>query len=231
MRVPFLHPTTVPVRSLMTRPAPITLALGFLLGCADTNAPPPDPIELLAVVNSQANTVTIAPVDQSEAPITVQLGNPRGLATSIAAHDRFAIVPFGDIDEVAVVDLVHRIPLPPGAGATGSIMLDDSIGYVANTRRNTVSQVNVLSRKTVEVPVGVSPQGFAFERGRLFVLNGNLDETGEPVGPSWITVLNPATNQLAPGIDSIPLTGSGNAAFATVAGDGLIYIEIGRAHV
>ena len=213
----------------MTRLAPIALALGLLLGCADTNAPPPDPIELLAVVNSQANTVTIAPVDQSEAPIAVQLGNPRGLATSIAARDRFAIVPFGDIDEVAVVDLVrrtmvHRIPLPPGSGATGSIMLDDSIGYVANSLRNTVSQVNVLSRKTVEVLVGVYPQGFAFERGRLFVLNGNLNETGEPVGPSWITVLNPATNQLAPGIDSIPLTGSGNAAFATVAGDGLIYI-------
>ena len=102
--------------------------------------------------------------------------------------------------------IVHRIPLPSGAGATGSIMVDDSIGYVANSLRNTISQVNVLSRKTVEVPVGVSPQGFAFARGRLFVLNGNLDATGEPVGPSWITVLNPATNRPAPGIDSIPLT-------------------------
>jgi hypothetical protein len=213
----------------MSRLAPVAFASALIVGCADTNAPPPDPIELLAVVNSQANTVTIAPVDQSEAPIAVQLGNPRGRATSIAAQDRFAIVPFGDIDEVAVVDLVrrtmvHRIPLPTGAGATGSIMVDDSIGYVANSLRNTVSQVNVLSRKTVEVPVGLYPQGFAFARGRLFVLNGNLDPEGEPVGASWITVLNPATNQPAPGIDSIPLTGPGNAAFATQAGDGLLYI-------
>jgi hypothetical protein len=146
----------------MTRLPPIALALGLLLGCADTNAPPPDPIELLAVVNSQANTVTIAPVDQSEAPIAVQLGNPRGLATSIAARDRFAIVPFGDIDEVAVVDLVrrtmdHRLRLPPGAAATGPTMLDDSIGYVAKSRRTTVSQVREIPRWTVDVPVGVYP--------------------------------------------------------------------------
>lgn len=61
-------------------------------------------------------------------------------------------------------------------------------------------------------------------RGRVFVLNGNLDPTGEPAGPSWITVINPATNEPATGVDSIPLTGPGNAAFATIAGDGLLYV-------
>ena len=49
------------------------------------------------------------------------------------------------------------------------------------------------------------------------MLNANLDSTGEPVGASWLTVINPATNTLAPGIDSVPLTGPGYAAFATVA--------------
>lgn len=213
----------------MPRLAPPALALGLLLGCADTNAPPPDPIELLVVANSQANTVTIAPVDQSEPPVTVQLGNPRGTPRSIAARDRFAVVPLGDIDEIAVVDLlrrtmVHRIPLPEGSGATGAIMVNDTLAYVANPGRNSVSRVSILSRRTSEVAVGVHPQGFAFARGRLFVLNGNLDESGEPLGSSWLTVINPATNAPAPGIDSIPLTGPGNAAFATVAGDGRIYV-------
>ncbi len=213
----------------MIRLASIALVLALATGCADTNAPPPDPVELLVVVNSQANTVTIAPVDQSEEPLAVQLGNPRGTPSSIAARERFAVVPMGDIDEVAVVDLlrrtmVHRIPLPPASGATGAIMINDSIGYVANTLRNTISQVNVLSRRTAEVAVGVGPQGFAIARGRLFVLNGNLDEAGEPLGASWITVINPATNSPATGVDSIPLTGPGNAAFATIAGDGLIYV-------
>jgi DNA-binding beta-propeller fold protein YncE len=103
-------------------------------------------------------------------------------------------------------------------------MVNETIAYVANPLRNSVTRVDVLSRTTVEVPVGVYPQAFSLARGRLFVLNGNLDSTGEPIGPSWITVLNPATNKLASGIDSIPLTGPGNAAFATIAGDGLIYV-------
>jgi DNA-binding beta-propeller fold protein YncE len=213
----------------MTRFAQVALAVGLLLGCADTNAPPPDPVELLVVVNSQANSLTIAPVDQSEAPVTVPLGNPRGRLTAIAARERFAMVLMGDIDQVAVVDLlrrllVHRIPLPEGSGAVGAIMVNDSIGYVANPLRNSISRMNVLSRQAVEVPGGASPQGFSLARGRLFVLNGNLDSTGEPIGASWITVINPANNQLAPGIDSIPLSGPGNAAFATIAGDGLIYV-------
>ena len=213
----------------MPRPAVLALATGLLLGCADTNAPPPEPLELLVVVNSQANALTVVPVDQSEAPVTVPLGNPRGTPTTLAARERLAVVPMGAIDEVAVVDLlrramVHRIPLPAGSGATGAILLNDSIAYVANPRRNTISRVNVVSRQATEVPVGVYPQGFALARGRLFVLNGNLDETGEPAGPSWITVINPATNGLVAVVDSIPLTGPGNAAFATIAGDGLMYV-------
>jgi hypothetical protein len=213
----------------MPRSAALAVATGFLLACADTNAPPPDPIELLVVANSQANSLTIAPLDHSEEPVTVPLGNPRGRPSTIAAWERFAIVPLGDIDQVAVVDLlrrsmVHRIPLPEGSATAGAIMVNETIGYVANPLRNSISRVNVLTREAVEVAVGVSPQGFALARGRLFVLNGNLDSTGEPLGASWITVINPATNQLAPGIDSIPLSGSGNAAHATVAGDGLVYV-------
>lgn len=213
----------------MTPRPVLAAALGLLVGCADTNAPPPDPVELLVVVNRQASTLTIAPVDQSEAPITVELGDPRGTPTTIAARERFAVVPMGDLAEVAVVDLlrrslVHRVPLPEGSGATGAIMLNDSIAYVGNPARNSISQVNVRSRETEEVPVGATPQAFALARGRLFVLNGNLDASGEPVGPSWLTVINPATNNPASGVDSIPLTGPGNAAFATIGGDGLIYV-------
>ena len=213
----------------MTRLAPVALAIGLLLGCADTNAPPPDPVELLVVVNRQGNSLTIVPVDQSEGPVTVALGNPRGTPTAVAARERYALVPMGDIHEVAVVDLlrrtlVHRIGLPEGSAAAGAIMVNETIGYVANPLRNSVTKLNVLSRQAVEVPVGVSPQGFSLARGRLFVLNGNLDTTGQPLGASWITVLNPVTNQPAPGIDSIPLTGAGNASFATIAGDGLIYV-------
>ena len=103
-------------------------------------------------------------------------------------------------------------------------MVEDSIAYVANPNLNTVSRVNLLDGTTSEVDVGRYPQGVVFTRGRVFVVNGNLDETRTPEGPSWLTVIEPSTNALASGIDSIPLTGPGNAASATVGGDGLLYV-------
>jgi hypothetical protein len=72
------------------------------------------------------------------------------------------------------------------------------------------------------VPAGVYPQGIVFTRGKIFVLNGNLVNF-DPAGPSWITVVDPATNAVADGVDSIPLTGDGNAGFGAVGGDGLLY--------
>ena len=103
------------------------------------------------VANSQGNSLTVVPVDQAEAA-DVQLGTPRG------PMSRRGLGPLRNgavenIDQVAVVDLqqglVQRIPLPAGSGATGAIMLNDSIGYVASSR-DTVSQINVLSREIAE---------------------------------------------------------------------------------
>ena len=213
----------------MTRPVQLALATGLLFGCADTNAPPPEPLELLLVVNRQGSSLTIVSVDGPDSPTTVALGGTGATPTTVAAREQMAVVPLGQADAVAVVDvigrkLVRRIPLAAGSGATGAAMVTDSLAYVANPGLNTITRVNVFTGDTAEVAVGVSPLGFAVVRGRLFVLNGNLDETGEAAGPSWITVINPGTNAPAGGIDSIPLTGPGNAAFATVGGDGLLYV-------
>jgi hypothetical protein len=213
----------------MTRPALLALATGFLFGCADTNAPPPEPLELLLVVNGQSNTLTVVPVDEPDSRTSVPLGGSGATPTSVAAREGIAVVPLGEADGLAVVNLIarslmHVIPLAEGSGASAAAMVSDSVAYIANPRLNSITQINVFTRETAELLVGVSPQGFAVARGRLFVLNGNLDETGEPVGPSWLTVINPGTNAPAAGIDSIPLTGPGNAAFATVGGDGLLYV-------
>ena len=213
----------------MTRPALFALATGLLLGCADTNAPPPEPLELLLVVNRQGNSLTIVSVDGVDSPTAVPLGGSGATPTTVAAREGIAVVPLGEADALAVVDLIgrsliHQVQLPEGSGATGAAMVSDSVAYVANPGLNTITRVNVFTRETAEVSVGVFPQGFAVARGRLFVLNGNLDATGEPAGPSWLTVINPGTNGPAAGIDSIPLTGPGNAAFATVGGDGLLYV-------
>jgi hypothetical protein len=207
----------------------VTAALAAVLGCADTNAPLPDPQEVLLVVNSTANTLSIVPVDGPASAIQVALGGTTPTPVGVSAREGVALVPLGLDNAVAVVDLrtaslARTIPLPDNSGATGSTIVDDSIGYVGNPNLNSVSRVNYLTGATSEVPVGRYPQGLIFTRGKVFVLNGNLDDTFSAAGPSWLTVVDPVTNAVATGIDSIPLTGEGNAGFATVGSDGLLYV-------
>lgn len=203
-------------------------AAGMVLGCADTNAPLPDPEEVLLVVNSTANTLSIVPVDATGSAIEVALGGTTPTPVGVSARKAVAIVPLGLDNALAVVDLrsrthVRTIPLPDNSGATGSTIVDDSIAYVGNPNLNTVSRVNYLTGATSEVPVGVYPQGLVFTRGMVYVLNGNLVNFS-PAGPSWLTIVDPTTNGQAIGADSIPLTGPGNAGFADVASDGLLYV-------
>ena len=199
------------------------------LGCSDTNAPLPDPQEVLLAVNSTANTLSIVPVDAPNSAVAVPLGGTTPTPTGVSAREGVAIVPLGLDNAVVVVDLrtasiIRTIPLPENSGATGSAIVDDSIAYVGNPNINTVSRINYLTGANSEVPVGVYPSGLVFTRGKVFVLNSNLDETFSPAGPSWLTVVDPATNAVATGVDSIPLTGEGNASFGAVGSDGLLYV-------
>jgi hypothetical protein len=57
----------------------------------------------------------------------------------------------------------------------------------------------------------------------VFVLNGNL-AASVPAGPSWVSVVDPLTNRLATGIDSIEMPGPGNAGSGDVAQDGVLYV-------
>jgi hypothetical protein len=205
------------------------LAAAVVLGCAETTAPLPDPEEVLLAVNSTANTLSIVPVDGPSSAIQVPLGGTTPTPTGVSAREGVAIVPLGLDNAVAVVDLraamvLRTVPLPDNSGATGSAIVDDSIAYVGNPNLNSVSRINYLTGLTSEVPVGVYPSGLVFTRGKVFVLNSNLDETFSPAGPSWLTVVDPETNARAAGVDSIPLTGEGNASYAAVGSDGLLYV-------
>jgi hypothetical protein len=212
--------------------APAVIALGLTalgLGCSDTNAPLPDPQEVLLAVNSTGNTLSIVPVDGPNGAVQVPLGGTTPTPTGVSAREGVAIVPLGLDNAVAVVDLraatvMRTIPLPDSSGATGSAIVDDSIAYVGNPNLNSVSRVNYLTGTTSEVPVGIYPSGLIFTRGKVFVLNANLDETFSPAGPSWLTIIDPATNGEAIGVDSIALTGEGNASYAAVGSDGLLYV-------
>ncbi len=219
----------MPNRVRRARLALVALGAFLLPGCADTNAPAPTPEEVLLTVNAGGNTLTVAPIDPPGDVVEIPLGGRDSRPNGVAARGEIALVPLGPGDAVALVDLrlrrlIDRIPLPAGSGATGVAVINDSIAYVGNPNLNSVSRVNYLALTTQEVPAGSHPDGVIFTRGRVFILNANVDGAGTPLGSSWITVLDPVTNAPAAGGDSIALTGSGGASFATTAGDGLLYV-------
>jgi hypothetical protein len=203
----------------------VLLLAALVAACADTNAPAPEPTEALLAVNSTAATLSIVPVENPSAGVQVPLGGTTPTPVGVSALGRTALVPLGLDNAVAVVDLVsatlvRTIPLPDNSGATGSAIVDDSIAFVANPNLNTVSRVNYVEGTSTESPVGVYPQGIIYARGRIFVMNGNLVNFA-PAGSSWLTVIDPAANTV---VDSVALTGPGNAGFATLGTDGLLYV-------
>lgn len=206
-----------------------SLVLGTLLACARAQEPLPPAEEALLVVDSTAPALEVIPVQSPASAVVVPLGAINATPGSLSALNGWALVPLGAADAVAVVDLqtrtlVRTIPLAPGSGATGAAIVDDSIAYVANPGLNTVTRINYLTGDTTtSIGVGRYPQAAVYTRGRLFVLNGNLP-LGVPPGPSWISVVDPVTNRLATGIDSILLPGPGNAGSGAVPSDGVLYV-------
>jgi hypothetical protein len=205
------------------RSLPFLLVLGA--ACADTTAPLPAPTEVLLVVNSTANTLSVVPVNAPATGVAIPLGGVSATPVGVDALDGTAIVPLGFDNSAAIVNLrtgaVDHVTLPANSGATGVAMVSDSIAYVANPNLNTVTRINYLTHDTASVAVGVYPQAITYTRGRIFVLNGNLDSTYAPAGPGWITVIDPGTNTVK---DSIGLPPPGNPQFAAVGSDGLLYV-------
>ena len=209
--------------------AGLALAVAGSMSCAETSAPLPAPEEVVVVLNTNDATLSLIPVAAPTLVSTVPLGASDVQPASVTTRGAVAVVPLQAQDAIAVVDLragqlVSTIPLAPGSGVAGAALISDSIAYVSNSRLQTVTRVDLSTRDTVSIPVGGTPQQITFTRGRVLVINANLDDQGRPAGESWISVIDPAANLTGLLTDSIPLFGPGNARFSTVAGDGLVYV-------
>ena len=209
--------------------AGLALAIAGSTSCAETSAPLPAPEEVVVVLNTNAATLSLIPVAAPTQVSTVPLGASDVRPASVATHGATAVVPLQGRDAIAVVDLrarqlVNTISLAPGSGVAGAALITDSLAYVSNSSLQTVTRINLSTGDTVSIPVGRTPQQITFTRGRILVLNANLDGQGKPAGESWISVIDPAGSLAGAVVDSIPLVGPGNARFSTVAGDGLVYV-------
>ena len=209
------------------------VALGYFLAgawsCAETSAPLPPPEEVVVVLNTTAATLSLVPVAAPTQVSTIPLGASNALPASVATRGATAVIPLRATDELAVVDLragtlVNTIALAPGSGVAGAALISDSVAYVSNANLNTVTRVDLANGDTASTAVGPTPQHVTFTRGRVLVMNSNLDVSGKPAGESSISVIDPSSDPASAPVGTIPLVGPGNARFSTVAGDGLVYV-------
>lgn len=181
------------------------------------------------VLNTAAATLSLVPVVAPTQVSTIPLGAADVQPVSVATRGATAVVPLRGRDAIAVVDLragilVNTIALAPGSGVAGATLVSDSIAYVSNENLNTVTRVDLATGDTASAAVGNTPQHVTFTRGRVLVMNANLDSLGKPAGESSISVIDPANGTGLGIIGTIQLVGPGNARFSTVAGDGLLYV-------
>src|SRR5207247_5457658 len=208
------------------------LALTLATGCSDALEQKSSAGQVIGVVN--ANDRTLSVISATDFTVTTrswQMG--RATPGTLDGRGHVFVVPLGAADAVGVdlfftcppgalslcVQPDYTLPLPPGSGATGVAIQDDSIAWVANPNLNTVTRVNYFNGDTTSIAVGVYPQAVAIVGTRVFVVNGNLS-VATPAGPSWLTSFDCCGVRTT---DSIPLTGA-NARFAVVGDDSLLYV-------
>jgi hypothetical protein len=197
--------------------------------CAETAAPPPAPEEIVVVLNTTGATLSLVPVLAPTQVSTIPLGASDVQPVSVTTRGGTAVVPLRGRDAIAVVDLrqgmlANTIALQPGSGVAGAALVSDSVVYVSNASANTLTRVNLATGDTASLVVGTTPQQVTFTRGRVLVINANLDSLGKPAGESWISVIDPGIGLAGAVVDSVPLIGPGHAEFSTVASDGFLYV-------
>ena len=218
----------------MSKPPVLAQIIGatIIVACAEPNPQLPPPEEILLVANTTGGSLSAVPVNATGSSTIIPL---TGMVVSgVGAFGPIAVAPLPNNDAADIVTLrgtqvVRTVGLPTGSGALGVAVINDTLAYVANPNLNSITQINIVTGDTASLAVGQYPQGLIATRGRLFVVNGNVTACGQPgglcsLGPSWLNVVDPVTNTLADGIDSIPLFGPGNARYAAVGRDGLLYV-------
>lgn len=205
------------------------LSLMALAACSDALEQTTSAGQVVVAVNSVSGTLSLVSVDtRSVSSVTFP---PAGSTpSSVAALGSLVAAPGGNAAMLAVFDFSNGSPpavttgrLPANSGATGVAIQSDSIVWVANPNRNSVTRVNVRTGDTASTAVGVFPQAAVVVGGLLYVVNANV-VGGTPAGPSSITVLRTAAP--APAFGTISLTGT-NARYATLGADGMLYVVDG----
>ncbi|HRP07941.1 MAG TPA: hypothetical protein PLL69_05580 [Gemmatimonadales bacterium] len=196
--------------------------------CAPTRSTGTLPAEVIVVLDSIENELTLVSVDSTWARRSIPLDGLGFVPTRLAAQGGIAVVAGRQPESgAAAIDLVsgtitNLYALP--SGTLGSIaVVGTSMGYLSLTSGAGVVVLDLVQggvQSTIAAPGG--PQGFVATRGKVLATIGNqlgCPPTSCDLGPSWLL-------QVGAGLprDSIPVSGPGNAGPAVVGADGNLYI-------
>jgi DNA-binding beta-propeller fold protein YncE len=92
---------------------------------------------------------------------------------------------------------IGTIELGPNKNPWNLVMVDSAVGYVTNFNTNTVSKFNAISRTVLdEFPVGQSPEGLTFARGKIWVCNTGFNPNDFSYGQGELAVIDPAADSV-----------------------------------
>ncbi len=210
------------------------LVLALLVwACAPTNSTGALPLEVLVVLDSVGQSLSLIPVDSTRVAQTIPLGPLGFVPRFVAARNNMAVVagsdPATEVGGLAIVNLstrtIREVTLPIGTVAD-VVMSDDNTAFVAQLSSGLVSRVMLSTGEVLPIQATGGPRGLAATRGKVFAAMSNrqtcqADPLGCTRGPSWLLQVEPGLPR-----DSIPVSGVGNAGPIAVGADGIIYMLV-----
>lgn len=183
---------------------------------------------VVAVVNGGDNTLSMIDATRFSA-FTIPLSPFAGTPTTLAARGEVILVAMGSTNGVRVISqgtlppsAPDLVPLPDSSGATGVAVASAGLAFAANPNRHSVTQIQYLTGDTIADSVGIYPQAVVATETHVYVADGNL-VGGVPAGPSFVRMNSLPIVRGVPTWQTVSLSCS-NARFATLGGDGLLYV-------
>ena len=183
------------------------------------------PVEVLVSLDWLGNELVLVPIDSPTVAHRIPLGTLRGFPITLATVGDIALVGLSNTSALKV-DLGARqvvqtinLTVPPQALAIGP----DGYAYAGSRDYDQINRIDLSTGIASVVGVQGGTSAFGFARGKVFAVVANRKGCeAEPdacsEGASWLTTIIPTS------LDSVGLSGPGNASAAVTAPDGYLYV-------
>ncbi len=185
------------------------LALVLIIGVAVTTSQAGNPktawvvngatsSEDLSRINLETNEIFNDVVDVGKTPNQIVIrGNKGYVVNSDRTSNNIQIVNLDADSTEGYIEMTH-----PYSNPWHMAFLNDSIAYVTDFNIDSVSVVNVNTRKVIDtIPVGIGPEGIALVGDKVYVTNTEWDTVTGTYGQGTVSVIETATDSVTKVID------------------------------